>query len=94
MTVFILGCNRTYTINHGHVNFTGTDASVNSSVSVTCEEGYKVHGPMYVTCLPEGVWSNDTTCVVKGRTMDVEREREREREIEREREREGGRVRA
>ena len=36
-----------------------------STVPVSCDKGYQLHGDNNITCLSGGIWSNNTMCQVK-----------------------------
>ena len=64
-------CGTTYNLTHGQVTITDGQARFNQSVPVDCDEGYEIHGEHYITCLADGTWSKNTTCVIKGKLENV-----------------------
>lgn len=36
---------------------------------VNCDDGYRINGSKTIQCLPDGLWSTNTTCVPKGKII-------------------------
>ena len=56
-------CAANYSIDNGVVHFTGRNTTVNHTVPITCDTGYKIKGDIHITCMEDGTWSNRTSCV-------------------------------
>ena len=55
-----------YALDNGIVNFSGFKTTFNHSVPINCDTGYEIHGDDQITCLPEGTWSSNSACHIKG----------------------------
>ena len=60
--LYNIDCGDTYHIDHGMVDFTGKQTTVNHSVPVHCNDGYELQGHDNITCHANGMWSRFTRC--------------------------------
>ena len=58
------GCSNYKDIVHGEVDFTDGNTAVGSVLPITCDEGYRLQGGYNVTCMPDGCWDTNATCIV------------------------------
>ena len=65
--IYVSDCGASYTLAHGHANFTDRETTFNHTVPVTCNIGYDITGEEHITCLHTGNWSMDTECIIKGK---------------------------
>ena len=63
----VVDCGDSYTIEHGHVNFTGHLTTFNQTVPVVCNVGYNLVGASNIACGSDGSWSTDTHCQAVGK---------------------------
>ena len=63
---FFSDCGSTFNLTHGRVDFSGRTTTYNQIVPLTCDEGYQIKGSHYLTCLEDGAWSTDSSCVKMG----------------------------
>ena len=63
----LLDCGTKFVIKNGYANFDGEDKNIGHSVPITCKTGYQLIGSRHTTCLPDGSWSRNTTCRIRGR---------------------------
>lgn len=65
----VLDCGTVATIQNGYANFTDKVTTFGGAVPIICNKGYRLHGPNIITCLPTGLWSRSTECIIKGTTL-------------------------
>ena len=63
---FFVDCGKTFTIEHGYVDYTGHQSTYNHSLPIHCEPGYVLEGALYTTCQSDGTWTHNTICRIKG----------------------------
>ena len=56
-----------YDLEFGTVTFDERWTTYRSKASVTCHDGYRIHGEESLTCLASGKWSTLTKCVIHGK---------------------------
>lgn len=54
---------------HGTSN--NTDYSYGSVVEIFCDEGFDINGITTIVCQPDGIWSENTTCSIKGKCVQI-----------------------
>ena len=60
-------CGTKYSIDHGYADFIGKTTTFNNTVPIVCDAGYDLIGDPYTTCQPDGTWSQNTVCKIKGK---------------------------
>lgn len=63
---FVKGCNELMSVGKS-LNDTAT--KVGTIVKVTCQTGYRLDGASVVTCVEDGQWSDETSCVYIGKSV-------------------------
>ena len=61
-----IDCGTSYSIQHGEVDFAGQETTYGSTLAVSCNSGYELHGKENVVCGPDGTWSKLSSCHIKG----------------------------
>ena len=59
-------CGSEYVLENGYIEFSGKPTTFNSSIPVTCSDGYKDQGEDHIYCQANGTWTEHTACQIRG----------------------------
>ena len=59
-------CAASYSLHHGHVNFTGKALTYGATIPVICNVGYYSETVSSITCHSDGSWTGPTACRLRG----------------------------